>query len=63
MESSDSLCIDLNAKDNEGRTAYCWACTSSFQATKELIRKNAEILKIDLEIENFQTCIEEAQHY
>ena len=51
MNNSTRLSIDLNAKDNAGRTAYSWACES----TKELMLKIANILEIDLGIENNQT--------
>ena len=51
MENSATLSIDLNAKDNNGLTAFNLACNLDNPSILELMLNKSRTVKIDLEIE------------
>ena len=50
MKKSSEFKIDLNTKDNWGRTGFHWACWSGEINIVEMIINQSEALKIDLTI-------------
>ena len=52
MKKSSEFKIDLNDKDNWGRTGFHWACWSGEINIVEMILNSSEALKIDLTIKD-----------
>ena len=52
MKKSSEFKIDLNNKDNWGRTGFHWACWSGEINIVEMILNSSEALKIDLTIKD-----------
>ena len=50
LNKSNELAIDLNSKDNFGRSAFCSACSLGHSEIVEIIMKNAVCMGIDLNI-------------
>ena len=54
IENSAMLNIDLNAKNNDGLTAFHYACTWGNTSIVEMMINNSESLKLDLDSTGFQ---------
>ena len=65
MKNSAEFNIDLNAKDNDGWTAFHWACFNGHTSIIKIMISKSESLKLNLtaRANNGKTVFQLAQDY